>query len=246
MFSRIRHLIALAITLGISVCCADTTNLNAGETDSGPTTTSISGVLRYEADSKRPWRFGRYYIKGKEKHLAEAVVELIPASKDIEFPKETDRESKTYLMDQENFMFVPETLAVQLGDKVRFKNSEEAFHNVMCLDDKPPFNINLAKGQEHVHEPKVADGTQKPLDIRCVFHGSMKGWLFVVPHRHFKLTDASGAFKFTGFPPGKYQLRVAHPAGELFLETEPRQIESGSSVEWNLTLSPDHLKQQKK
>ncbi len=246
MFSRIRHLFALAITLGISVCCAVTTNLNAEETDSGSSNTSISGVLRYEADSKRPWRFGRYYIKGKEKHLAEAVVELIPASEDNEFPKETDRESKTYLMDQENFMFVPETLAVQLGDKVRFKNSEEAFHNVMCLDDKPPFNVNLAKGQEHVHEPKVADGTKKPLDIRCVFHGSMKGWLFVVPHRHFKLTDASGAFQFNGFPPGKYQLRVAHPAGELFLETKPRQIEPGSSVEWNLTLTPDHLKQQKK
>lgn len=236
----------LAVTIGFSLGWTLDWNLNAESSSNQNTTTSITGSLKYQADTQRPWRFGRYYIKGKEKHLAEAVVELIPAASDVTFPNQPDRTQKTYLMDQENFMFVPETLAVQLGDKVRFKNSEEAFHNVMCLDDKPPFNVNLAKGQEHIHEPNVADGAIKPLNIRCVFHGSMKGWLVVVPHQHFKLTDASGTFQFKDFPAGKYKLRVVHPAGDLFLETDARQIEEGSSVEWNIALSPDHLRQTKK
>jgi plastocyanin len=245
MQSRTGHLWKLALAIGFSVGWAPTLDLKAETSQNKNAATSISGTVSYQTDAQRPWRFGRYYIKGKDKHLAEAVVELIPVSPNTSFPDQISRTPKTYLMDQENFMFIPETLAVQLGDKVRFKNSEEAFHNVMCLDDKPPFNVNLAKGQEYIHEPKVADGTLKPLNIRCVFHGSMKGWLVVVPHQHYKLTDASGAFQFKDFPAGTYKLRVIHPAGDLVLETDAREITEGGSIQWNIALSPDHLRKTK-
>ncbi len=211
--------------------------------DSGHFTT-IQGKITYKANPQKPWRFGRYYLHGAENFLAEAVVELVPDGNNNQFPDNPKRKIKTHLMDQENFMFVPETLAIQRGDKVRFKNSEEAYHNVMCLDDKPPFNVNLAKNQEHVHEPKVANGAQSPLDIRCVFHGAMKGWIFVFDHPYFQQTSKSGAFKFSEVPPGPYKLRIAHPAGGLYLETEAKQIGRTTQIQWNILLTPEHLKAQ--
>lgn len=205
-------------------------------TDDG---TAISGILRYQPDPKRPWRFGRYYLHGADKRLAEAVVELIPAEDGLKLPRSDTRQPRTHLMDQEDFMFIPETLAIQQGDKVRFKNSEEAFHNVMCLDDKPPFNVNLAKGQEHIHQPKVAGGAKSPLNIRCVFHGAMNGWIYVFEHPYFQQTDKQGRFAFKNVPKGRYKLRIAHPSGSLYLETEARHLGTDPSIAWEITLSPD-------
>ena len=206
--------------------------------------TELKGTIHYQPDASKPWRFGRYYLHGPQKLLAEAVVELVPADEKTEFPVASERTPKTHLMDQENFMFVPETLAIHAGDKVRFKNSEEAFHNVMCLDDKPPFNVNLAKGQDHIHLPKLAEGVKNPLHIRCVFHGAMQGWIFVFKHPFFHQTDKSGTFHFTGFPEGRYKLRVAHPSGGLFLETKEREWSKSANEPWNITLTPEHLKAQ--
>ena len=208
------------------------------------TLTQLHGTVQYQTDTEKPWRFARYYVHGVEKFLAESIIELVPVGDKNLFPNQSERISKTHLMDQENFMFIPETLAIQLGDKVRFKNSEEAFHNVMCLNDKPPYNVNLAKNQEHIHQPKVAKGAQDPLNIRCVFHGAMKGWIFVFKHQYFKQTDKSGTFHFTNFPEGTYKLRIAHPSGGLYLETEERKLTQSIITPWNIILTPEHLKAQ--
>jgi plastocyanin len=127
-------------------------------------------------------------LHGSEKFLAEAVVELVPADEKTHFHTNAERTIKTHLMDQENFMFVPETLTIQSGDKVRFKNSEEAYHNVMCLDDKPPFNVNLAKTRSTSNNPSSPMAPNPLWIFRCVFHGAMKGWIFVFDHPYFQKT----------------------------------------------------------
>ena len=206
----------------------------------------LQGRITYKPDPQKPWKFGRYYLNGPEHYLAEAVVELVHGDNKKQFVVDTERKIKTHLMDQENFMFIPEMIAIQSGDKVRFKNSEEAYHNVMCLNDNPPFNINLGKNQEYFHEPKIAKGAENPLDIRCVFHGAMKGWICVFNHPYFQQTTKSGAFEFSKIPPGDYLLRVVHPAGGLYLETEVRKLKPSSDTRWNIVLTPEHLKAQSK
>ncbi len=234
----------LAFAILLFECSATVTLAkdNRAENPDSQPSTKLTGKIQYQPDSSRPWRFGRYYLHGAEKLLSEAVVELVPADPDIPFKSKPERKAKTHLMDQENFMFIPETLAIHIGDKVRFRNSEEAYHNVMCLDDQPPFNVNLAKDQEHVHEPKVAKGAKSPLNIRCVFHGAMNGWIYVFKHPYFHLTDQSGSFSFSGFPEGSYKLRISHPSGKLFLETSVKDIRKFDHIKWNILLTPDHLK----
>ncbi|MDA7620993.1 DUF2012 domain-containing protein, partial [Verrucomicrobia bacterium] len=85
---------------------------------------------------------------------------------------------------------------------------------------------------------------ENPLNIHCVFHGSMKGWICVFNHPYFQQTTKSGAFEFSKIPSGDYQLRVVHPAGGLYLETEVRKLKQSSETRWNIVLTPEHLKAQ--
>src|SRR5262245_18086816 len=69
-------------------------------------TGSVEGVVTYQADPARLWRYGRYYIKQpKTGELAEAVVAI--RAKPI---ADNDRQAQTLVIDQQNFQFTPETV----------------------------------------------------------------------------------------------------------------------------------------
>ena len=49
----------------------------------------------------------------------------------------------------------------------------------------------------------------------------MKSWVVVAEHPYYAVTDASGAFRITGVPPGKYRLRMWQEAlGERTQEVQ--------------------------
>jgi plastocyanin len=106
---------------------------------------AIEGTVTYKADSKRPWRYGRYYIKNsKTGELAEAVVALRakPAV-------DAKRESQTVVIDQENFQFQPETVVIRRGDSVKFTNSDAATHNVQTSSEAASIRFHLTKPAGH-------------------------------------------------------------------------------------------------
>src|SRR5262249_14439110 len=71
-------------------------------------TGAVEGTVTYRADSQRPWRYGRYYIKhAKTGELAEAVVALRGKELAEAAPK---HEPETVTIDQKNFQFTPETI----------------------------------------------------------------------------------------------------------------------------------------
>ncbi len=121
------------------------TLLRASAADTG----TVEGVIKYIPDSRRPWRFSRYYIQNsKNGFLAETVVALErPGLSSLASPPSPTK----HTMDQINFQFVPETLAVRAGDTVLISNSDDALHNVMTSDGGEPFNVNVVKGKEFAH-----------------------------------------------------------------------------------------------
>ena len=104
-----------------------TDNSVAGDTKTG----SIEGRVLYKADPKRRWRYSRYYIKNRKTgELAEAVVVVTGASLKNHFPPQKE---KTAIVDQKDFRFIPETVAIRAGDRVKFLNSDGATHNVFAF-----------------------------------------------------------------------------------------------------------------
>ncbi|MGE0761034.1 MAG: carboxypeptidase regulatory-like domain-containing protein [Pirellulaceae bacterium] len=202
----------------------------------------IEGQIFYSRDPQRPWRYARYYVKGPVRgYLAEAVVTLQGTGLREASPS---RESRTANMDQRDFQFVPETLAIRAGDRVHFRNSDAQVHNVRTYDGIRPFNVNTPMGGEYTHLFERATGIRSPIRIGCSYHGQMRAWIFVFPHDFSHVTGADGAFRWSGVPPGQYEIQVVHPAGSL-RTSQPVTVRPGAVVPVEIELSPDHLVEEK-
>ena len=149
---------------------------------------TVEGSVIYHADSKRPWRYSRYYIKdAKSGELAEAVVAL--HGKGLSLPR--DREPATVKIDQKNFQFLPETVAIRRGDSVTFTNSDQATHNVQSSGDLANFNVTIpAGGEGYAVRFDRAGGIRRPAEVGCVFHSNMRAWVFVFDHGCFQINES--------------------------------------------------------
>ena len=143
-------------------------------------------------------------------------------------------------MDQLNFQFVPETLAIRAGDSVKILNSDDALHNVMTSDGSKPFNVSLAKGQEFMASFDQGGGLANPVRLGCLFHSQMHAWVYVFDHPWFTVTKTNGQFRFENIPAGRYTLRVVHPAGKLHSNRDI-EVQADGTASLAVRLSPDDL-----
>jgi plastocyanin len=203
---------------------------------SGAETGIVEGIIKYAPDSKRAWKFSRYYIQNtKSGSLAEAVVALEAAGLGKLAPLNSP---KKCAMDQINYQFVPETIAIRAGDTVLISNSDDALHNVMSSDGDQPFNVNVVKGKEFAHTFDRAGGLNEPIRLGCVFHGAMRAWIYVFDHPWFKVTGQDGRFRFENVPVGEYTLGVVHPAGKL-RSSRRMEVKPNAAISLEILLSPD-------
>lgn len=195
---------------------------------------TIDGVLSYLPDPKSSWRQARYYVKSsKGGPLAEAVVALRGPLAGV---RRQSPEPRTVTVDQENFLFTPETVAIQVGDAVRFTNGDSSIHNVHSTEGDA-FNVSLLQGKEYVHTFRRPTGADAPVLIGCVFHGGMRAWIYVFDHPFHVVTGEDGRFHFEGVPPGEYTIDVVHPAGELRKSTTVK-VEPGGTTAVEIQVSP--------
>jgi plastocyanin len=235
---RQRTVLVVAITAFAKLLLLEAVETNSALSVSAHKTGTIEGVLKYHPDSQRPWKFSRYYVSNpKDNYLAEAVVALEGAGL---VDSKTSDTPQTRTMDQINYQFVPETMAIRVGDAIRISNSDDALHNVMTSDGDQPFNVNVAKGKEIIRQFDLAGGMKEPVRLGCVFHGGMRAWVYVFDHPWFKVTERDGRFRFADVPTGTYDLCVVHPAGKLRW-SKRIVVKSNEKTSREITLSPDDL-----
>jgi plastocyanin len=114
-----------------------------------------------------------------------------------------------YHVDQDRCQFEPRVLVVPVGATVKYLNSDKVNHNVNVKATKnQAMNQNVAAGGHS--EQKLEKAEVVP--IKCDIHPWMSGYVFVTDDPVFGLTDANGAFKLEGLPPGTYKLSWWHEA----------------------------------
>src|SRR5690348_16129294 len=156
-----RHSLLFGVLL-VSVAASE----RSAEAQSG----TVEGVVSYQADPARPWRYGRYYIKQpKTGELAEAVVAI-----DAKPFAEDSRQSQSVVIDQHNFQFTPETVTIRRGDSIKFTNADQATHNVQASSEIATFNANMPGGGEQTVRFDRAGGVRQPVAVGCVFHSAMR------------------------------------------------------------------------
>ena len=197
----------------------------------------LDGTVHYDPDPARPWRYARYYVsRTPDRTLSDALVCLRGRT----LKEAAPAEPQFAQMDQSEFRFIPEVLAIRAGDQVRFTNSDAALHNVQDLGGVEPLNVSLPQEGEYVYTFRRAGNSRKPIRLGCSFHSQMQAWIYVFDHPFFAVTTINGAFSFENVPPGEYDLEVIHPSGKLSL-SRPLKVVTGQPQTISVRLTPDHL-----
>ncbi|MFQ5766534.1 MAG: carboxypeptidase regulatory-like domain-containing protein [Acidobacteriota bacterium] len=137
------------------------------------------------------------------RHRAGAVVyvDAVP-SKTFKAPEEPAE------IDQQDMVFVPHVLAVQVGTKVEFLNSDPFMHNVFS-PDKCAERFNLGSwpaGQKRSYTFK----SPCKATLLCNVHPEMEAFVIAVPTPYFAVTGKDGTYTIKNVPDGTYTVKVWH------------------------------------
>jgi plastocyanin len=109
------------------------------------------------------------------------------------------------VIDQRDKAFTPHVLAVPVGSRVVFKNSDVVLHNVYSRS--PIKTVDLgAFGQDQTRGTTFDEPGR--VDIFCAIHTNMHAIILVLENPFFATTDDRGYFEIRGLPPGDYGLRI--------------------------------------
>jgi plastocyanin len=136
--------------------------------------------------------------------------------------KSTGASAPSVQLDQKGCLYTPTILAVQTGQKIVVKNSDQCVHNVHCIPTVP--------GNPEYNDPQQPGGPDltyifpKPemfIKFQCDVHPWMFAWVSVFDHPYFCVSGTDGKFVIKDVPPGKYTIVAAHrKAGTQTQEVE--------------------------
>jgi uncharacterized membrane protein/plastocyanin len=145
-----------------------------------------------------------------------------------DFSAETPEEE--VLVDQIGCVYEPHVVGVQVGQSVRFLNSDTVFHNVRTVAKaNPVFNEITPTKNTSILKKFMRPETM--VNAKCDIHPWMGAYIGVVSHPYFAVSDANGEFSIKGVPAGTYTLEAWHEVyGRL---TKEIKLSANGSVSAN-------------
>lgn len=112
-----------------------------------------------------------------------------------------------YTMGTLRKQFVPRTLAVTVGSKVRFPNEDPILHNAFSLSKDNAFDVGLyGEGEGKT----VTFSHVGYVRVYCNVHHSMVGHILVLDTPYFTNPDATGAFRLADVPAVEGDIVIWH------------------------------------
>ncbi|MEM7102253.1 MAG: carboxypeptidase regulatory-like domain-containing protein [Bacteroidota bacterium] len=106
-------------------------------------------------------------------------------------------------------LYTPRVVGVQVGQPLNFKNSDGILHNVHGLPKvNREFNIGMPP---NLKEKEVTFNKPEPVfKVKCDVHPWMTGYVAVMTHPYFAVTDETGHFRIPNLPDGTYEIEAWH------------------------------------
>ena len=135
-------------------------------------------------------------------------------------------------LDQRGCFYQPRVVGMQVGQPLRVLNSDATLHNVHTTSRaNAAFNFGMTlQGQEVT---RYFDAEEVMIPVRCNVHPWMTGFIGVLWHPYFDVTDETGEFAIRDVPPGRYEIEVWHER----LGTLRRAVTLGPDETADLTLA---------
>jgi plastocyanin len=131
------------------------------------------------------------------------------------------------VIDQRGCTYHPRIQGVRVGQTLQVKNSDQTLHNIHSLSTKNnTFNTGQPMaGMVFKYQLKAEEVM---LHVKCDVHPWMTGYLGVVSHPYYAVSDATGAFQIAGVPPGKQTIQVWHERYGLL--TQVVDVKAGATT----------------
>ncbi len=111
-------------------------------------------------------------------------------------------------MRQQNILFSPMVLPVQVGTNVSFPNFDESRHHVYSFSKPKRFELQLYGKDE---SNSIVFETPGVVAIGCNIHDNMLAYIYVTEAPIFSKTGVDGLAEFTDLENGQYEMTAWHP-----------------------------------
>ncbi|HEX3757866.1 MAG TPA: carboxypeptidase regulatory-like domain-containing protein [Kofleriaceae bacterium] len=102
---------------------------------------------------------------------------------------------------QKGRKFVPDLIAITVGEKVEFPNFDPFLHNVFSQSPPRKFDLgSFPKGESKEKDFPVLG----VVDVYCNIHPEMAATILILPNRRHVVADPDGKFVLDGVPPGDW------------------------------------------
>ena len=204
----------VALVVGVSLPLTSVAwSYDAGAVSSGG---SISGTVKFAGTTPEPKpievtkdadvcaktpKFEESLVVGEGNGLKNVVISITSISSGKEF-------GEAMALDQKECLYTPHITLTQVGAELAILNNDGILHNIHSYSEaNPAFNQAQPKFRK-----KLKKTFEQPEIVRveCDAHGWMKGWIVVMEHPYYAVSDGSGAFTLSDVPAGEYELKFWH------------------------------------
>lgn len=159
----------------------------------------------------------RIFMVGSGGEFGQVVVKVIEGA-----PAGAPVRSDELVLDQKGCEYLPYVSAVQVGQKFKVRNSDDALHNVHALPkvagNKESNKAQLPKGPDIEYSYANAEDF---LTYKCDVHPWMFAYVAVVANPYFAVSGTDGSFTIKDIPDGKYKIEASHRrAGKVVKDVE--------------------------
>jgi plastocyanin len=142
---------------------------------------------------------------------------------------------------QKGRRFVPDLIAITVGEQVAFPNQDPFLHNVFSQSVPRRFDLGSFKRGETKEKQFPVAGV---VDVYCNIHPEMAATIMVLPNRRHVLAGADGKFAIDGVPPGDWNV-FAYTRRATMPATAKVTVKAGADATVDLEIvrgaEPAHL-----
>lgn len=131
------------------------------------------------------------------------------------------------VLTQEGCRYIPHVIGYRVGQKLSVVNSDPFTHNVRSFA-KVVRQFNMGQPAGTPPRIKSYDEAELHIKLKCDVHRWMQGYMFIMEHPFFAVTDEKGRFEIGDLPSGTYTLTAWHEFyGEMQFDVT---VEVGEAV----------------
>ena len=229
----------ISLVVGASLSLASVAlGYEAGAVDNGG---SISGSITFAGDAPeavpieatkdakvcaKTQKYDESLVVGGNKGIKNVVVSISNISGGKGF-------GEVMPLDQKECVYTPHIVLTPAGSELEILNNDGILHNIHTYSEANPA-FNQA-------QPKFKKKLKKKFDqpeyvkVTCDAHSWMSGWIVVMDHPYYAVTDGEGKFSLGDVPAGEYEVKIWH---ETLGETMQKvTVEAGSDASLAVELS---------